>query len=94
MEVSPTDEQAPRVHEIIKDIEPFKSPVDGSVIIGRKSLREHNKRNDVTNAADFKETWQKAAQERARFFTGDSSYDRRNRIEALKHAVEKHTRRR
>jgi len=76
------------------DIEPFKSPVDGSIVTGRRSLREHNKRNDVTNAADFKETWEKAAKEREKFYTGSSSYDRRDRIEALKYAVEKHTRRR
>ncbi len=77
----------------MKDIEPFKSPVDGSVIIGRKSLREHNARNNVTNAADFKETWASAAKERERFFSGNASYDRKERIEALKHAYEKHRRR-
>lgn len=93
MEVNLTDEQAPRVHEVIKDIEPFKSPVDGSIIIGRRSLREHNKRNDVTNAADFKETWAQARKEREKFYSGDSSYDRAARIDALKHAWEKHRRR-
>lgn len=81
------------MHEVIKDIEPFKSPVDGTVIIGRKSLREHNIRNGVTNAADFKETWEKAAKEREKFYSGDSRYDRADRIEALKYAFEKHRRR-
>lgn len=76
----------------MKDIEPFRSPVDGSVIIGRKSLREHNKRNGVTNAADFTETWKSAAKERERIFNGDKSFDRKERIEALKHAFEKHRR--
>jgi hypothetical protein len=32
---------------ILSDISPFRSPVDNSVIGGRASLREHNKRNDV-----------------------------------------------
>lgn len=75
------------------DVEPFKSPVDGTVVTGRKSLREHNLRNNVTNAADFKETWANAAKERERLFTADPSLGRRERIEALKHAWEKHRRR-
>jgi hypothetical protein len=35
------------------DIESFVSPVDGSVISDRKALREHNKRNNVVNSAEF-----------------------------------------
>ena len=34
-------------------IEPFVSPVDGSVISDRKQLREHNKRHGVVNQAEF-----------------------------------------
>lgn len=75
------------------DIEPFKSPVDGTVVSGRRALREHNKRNNVTNAADFKETWEKARAERESFYSGDSKYKRADRIEALKYAWEKHRRR-
>lgn len=71
------------------DIEPFVSPVDGSVITGRKALREHNKKHDVTNAADFKGEWERAAKERARFFSGDTSYDSNRRKEHLIHAIEK-----
>lgn len=78
---------------IMPDIPDFVSPVDGRIVHGRKGLREHNKELEVTNAADFTETWKKAAQERARFFQGDKSYDRASRIEALKEAYEKHTRR-
>jgi hypothetical protein len=32
---------------IISDITPFRSPVDNSVVQGRASLREHNRRNNV-----------------------------------------------
>jgi hypothetical protein len=35
------------------DIQSFVSPVDGSVISDRHQLREHNKRNNVVNAAEF-----------------------------------------
>lgn len=75
------------------DIEPFKSPVDGTIVTGRRSLREHNLRNNVTNAADFKGEWESAAKERAKFFTADPNFQRKERIEALKYAWEKHRRR-
>lgn len=75
------------------DIEPFKSPVDGTIVSGRKALREHNLRNGVTNAADFKETWDKARKERESFYSGETKFDRATRIEALKNAWEKHRRR-
>lgn len=32
--------------------EPFKSPVDGSIICNSEQLREHNKRNNVVNLHD------------------------------------------
>jgi hypothetical protein len=75
------------------DIEPFVSPVDGSVITGRKALREHNKRHDVTNAADFKQSWEEAKKKRERFYSGDPSYDSKRRVEHLRQAFEKHFRR-
>lgn len=70
------------------------SPIDGSIISGRAAWREHDKRHGVTNVADFKNQWESQAREREKFFQGESSYDRKERIEALKHAYEKHTRRR
>ena len=41
------------VHEIQGDIEPFISPIDKSIISSRAQLREHNRRHNVTNAADY-----------------------------------------
>lgn len=55
---------------IMPDIADFRSPVDGTVVHGRASLREHNRRNNVTNAADFKNTWEEKAKERADFYQG------------------------
>ena len=56
------------------DIEPFVSPIDGSVISDRKQLREHNKRHDVVNAAEFSPQWYaKKAKERQDFFDGKLS---------------------
>ena len=41
-------------HTFIPDIEPFRSPVDGSIISGRASLREHNLRNGVVQTEELK----------------------------------------
>lgn len=78
---------------IIPDIEPFISPVDGTVVTGRAALREHNRRHGVTNIADFKGQWEREARERATFFKGDAKYDQKRRIEHLKRAFEIHERR-
>lgn len=40
---------------VMKSFEPFKSTVDGTIINDRKQLAEHNKRNGVTNIADYGE---------------------------------------
>ena len=32
---------------IVRDVDPFLSPIDGSVIGGRRDLREHEKRHNV-----------------------------------------------
>jgi len=54
------------------DIQPFVSPVDGSVISDMKQLREHNKRNNVVNAAEFTpEFYAEKAAERARLHQGE-----------------------
>jgi hypothetical protein len=45
---------------IMPDIPPFVSPVDGTEVTGRRALREHNLRNEVTNVSDYTETWKKA----------------------------------
>ena len=42
--VSPRSEQA---FAVMKDIEPFISPVDGKVVGSRSALREHERRHNV-----------------------------------------------
>jgi hypothetical protein len=74
---------------IMGDIEPFKSPVDGSVITGRSALRQHNKRHNVTNPADYKEEWKTKAKERAKVFTPGAGFDKQRRIEHIKRALER-----
>ena len=72
--------QADMGHAVHGDIEAFVSPVDGSVISDRKGLREHNKRNNVVNAAEFSpEHYEKAAKERARVYTGEKTSEEKQR---------------
>ncbi len=67
-----TDGSGPTARVFIQgDIESFVSPVDGSVITDRAQLREHNKRNDVVNSAEFsKEHYERKAAERADHYNG------------------------
>ena len=71
------------------DLAEFVSPIDGQVVRGRAAYREYTKRHNVTNVADYKETWEKAAKDRARLFTPGSKYDRERRIERIKEAIER-----
>jgi hypothetical protein len=72
----------------------FVSPVDGSVITGQRSLHEHNMRNGVKQiSAEDHYNWEKAAERRKDFLSGDR-LGRADRIEAIKHALDVHTRRR
>lgn len=65
---------------IMPDIKPFISPITGKEITGRRALREHNKMHNVTNTADFKGEWEQKAKERARLFSGDTTYDSKRRV--------------
>lgn len=91
-----SDNTQPRDRGILicPDISPFKSVVDGTVVTGRRALREHNKRNDVTFAEDFRGDWDRAGKVRDSMYSGDSRFDRKRRVEHIVNAVEKHTRRR
>ena len=54
------------------DIEPFVSPIDGSVISGRKAMRDHYKHHDVVPTAEFSpEFLEKKQKERERFYKGE-----------------------
>ena len=54
------------------DIQPFVSPVDGTVISDRRQLREHNKRNNVVNTHEFDQGFlDRKQKERERLYTGE-----------------------
>jgi hypothetical protein len=71
---------------IIGDIEPFKSPIDGTLITSRSKLRDHNKRHGVTNVQDYGPEWfTRKAKERADNLNGKNNV--KERIDAIKQSI-------
>ena len=70
---------------IMKPIEEFKSNVDGSIISDRKQLADHNKRNGVTNSADYSESYMN--NRRSSLANTQERVNTTGRIEALKHVM-------
>lgn len=52
---------------------------DGTDISTRKKHREYMKKNNLTTADDFTETWKQKQKEREAFFKGDWDRDQRKR---------------
>ena len=72
---------SPAIHG---DIDPFVSPVDGSVISDRAHLRAHNKRHNVTNVADYGHGWfERKGKDKYREQQGATTKQRRERREAI-----------
>ncbi len=65
-------DRAKGIEIIVKgNFEPFKSMVDGSLISTQRDYDNHNKRNNVVNAAEFDDKhYADAAQKRADFYEG------------------------
>jgi hypothetical protein len=70
---------------IMKSIDPFKSNVDGSIISDHKQLKEHNKRNGVTNSADYSESYMN--NRRNSIASSQERDNKIQRIDALKHVM-------
>ena len=70
---------------IMKPIEPFKSNIDGTIISDRKQLGEHNKRNGVTNSADYSESYMN--NRRNSIVSSQERDNKTQRIDALKHVM-------
>jgi hypothetical protein len=66
------------------DIEAFVSPVDGSIISDRTHLRDHNRRHEVTNVADYGPDWfARRGKEKYREQQGTTPAQKRERREAI-----------
>jgi hypothetical protein len=68
--------------------EPFKSPIDGSIIRNKTELHDHNRRNNVEQTTDgHMQDWKGKEQERKEFFTGRTGKE--ERIEAIQESLYK-----
>lgn len=54
---------------IMGDMPDFISPIDRTVINGRRGFREHCKQHGVTLMSDYKNQWERQRAARERFFT-------------------------
>jgi len=81
--------RTPQQGFFIPDIEPFVSSVDGSVVSSRSVLREHNRKHDVVQYAEFSPEYiEKKVQERMLRLNGQTKEDKQHRIELLKNAID------
>ena len=78
-------------YHIMPDMPDFVSPIDGKIVRGRKGYRNHCKEHKVTNSSDYTEQWKQQTKERQQIHSNKQA--KAERIEALKYAYEKHTRR-
>ena len=60
---------------------------DGTPVNTRKRHRDYCRQNNLGLADDYKQTWAKAAEERAKAFTPGAGYDRAARREAIGRAI-------
>ena len=77
---------------IVRNVEAFKSQVDGSIVTNSQELREHNERNDVIDVREwgndqFCDTDAKKAREE--FYSGTSTKEKQARVETIKDSIQK-----
>lgn len=72
---------------LMPDLPDFVSPIDKKVIHGRRGLREHNARHNVTNPSDYTNEWAVAAKKREQFFSGARD---EGRTRAIAEAFQRH----
>jgi hypothetical protein len=83
--------QDPDHPSILKPIEEFVSPIDGSVISDRTHLREHNKRHGVTDMRDYGvDYFKRRGKEKYNDMIGNTKKAKRERVETIKEAMHKH----
>jgi hypothetical protein len=76
---------------IMKPLEEFRSPVDGSIISDRAQLRRHNARHGVTNIADYGGSYfERKASERETVLSGRSRQAKAERVDTIKRAIAQH----
>ena len=70
---------------IISDIEPFKSPIDGSMITTRSQRDAHFKQHNITDSRDYSSEFiAKRSRERDDRLLGRTPEDKQARVELIK----------
>ena len=76
------------------DIEPFKSPIDGTLITSRSQLRRHHAQHGTTDHRDYSPEFKAAkAKQMDLDRRGQTPQARLERIELIKHVIETQQRR-
>ena len=76
---------------VMKELEPFISPVDGKVIKTRAQLRAHNKEHGVTNAQDYGDAYfKRRSREMHNESIGNTKQAKAARREALNQQLYNH----
>lgn len=65
---------------------------DGTDIGSRAKRRQYMQARGLADASDYTETWAKAEQQRAAFFSPDAKHDTQARRESIARAIERHRR--
>jgi hypothetical protein len=74
-----------------KPFEPFKSPVDGSVVKTKADLAAHNKRNGVTDMREYSdEYFQRRGKEMSKRREGNTEQDRYERRKVVEKTLYKY----
>jgi hypothetical protein len=77
-------------HSILKPLDPFVSPIDGSLIDDRSKLRKHNKEHGVTNVADYGSGYfERRGKEKYADSIGATKEAKRERVAALQETMHK-----
>lgn len=79
------ENDTPAIHG---DIEAFVSPIDQTVVSGRKQLRQHMRDNGVTDSRDYSQDhYDKHATQRKQALNGELPEQRRERLDSIKRAI-------
>ncbi len=73
---------------VVGDIQPFVSPIDGTVIESRSTLRRYMKQHDLVHIDDGGSHYEKAKERRRQALQGTLPEQKRDRIRALSDAYE------
>lgn len=77
---------------VVRDIDPFISPIDGSVITSRPQLDKHNREHGVTNTADYSPEYMLSkTKDRVAEATGQTREAKRERIELIRRQLDGRT---